>query len=71
MMPKNIEIRTGDYWVFTTNDGQIPRTITLIGTKDVAYKGADGKERVCKISTFKRWAAGASLEFATDWNGRQ
>lgn len=63
MCMTDIDIREGDYWVFTTNIGNIPREITLIGTQDMAYINASGEERVCKISTFKRWARGAELEY--------
>nr|BDD46284.1 hypothetical protein 5 [Gammaproteobacteria bacterium] len=59
----DIDIKEDDYWVFTTNQGNIPRLVTLVGSKYVSYRNAAGHERVCLISTFKRWAKGAELEY--------
>jgi hypothetical protein len=67
---RTFDIRVGDKWMFHANTGTILRTITLIGSKLISYRDDRGIERVCRISTFRRWWRGAELFFATDWEGR-
>jgi hypothetical protein len=68
--PRPFDIRVGDRWEFRSNNGTLMRTITDIGSRLMAYRDAAGNKRVCLISTFRRWWRVASLEFATDWDGR-
>lgn len=65
---KSFDIREGDEWVFATNGGSIARRVMTVGARYVGYRC--GVDRVCLLATFRRWARGASLEFATDWSGR-
>ena len=66
---KPIIVRRGDWWVFTTNYGCITRKVRSVSCGVVSYIGHAGFQQ-CLLSTFRRWARGASLESAEDWNGR-
>jgi len=68
---KPIIVRRGDWWVFTTNNGNISRTVRSVSSAGVvSYEGHAGFKQ-CLLSTFRRWARGASLESAEDWTGRE
>lgn len=65
------EICVGDEWAFLTNSGYLTRRVTAIEDGKVFYRGpGEIRDRECSIATFRRWAKGAGLDFATDWNGR-
>lgn len=63
------DVRAGDQWAFTTNNGEILRDIRYVGREEVGYT-CNGVRHVCLRSTFKRWWRGASLFYADDWEGR-
>ncbi len=55
------DIRRGDTW----DD----RDVKSVACGIVSYV-RNGKLRRCSIESFWRWALGAELSFATDWNER-
>lgn len=66
---KSFDIREGDEWAFATSRGSIMRRVTTVGARYVGYHCC-GIDHACSLTAFRRWARCASLEFATDWSGR-
>lgn len=65
------DIRVGDEWARLTNSGYITRRVTAVEDGRIFYRGpGEIRDRECSMATFQRWAKGAGLDFATDWNGR-
>ncbi|MDV6347521.1 hypothetical protein R2083_08335 [Nitrosomonas sp. Is35] len=62
------DIQVGDRWEFSTNIGVIPRTVTAVGSKRIAYLNAHGNKCDCSIQTFMRWVKGAELSFRLQSN---
>lgn len=56
------EIRVGDVWEFTTNNGVIVRHVKSMACGVVSYLN-NGVLRRCMLQTFKNWTRGAALEF--------
>lgn len=69
-MSRIFDVRVGDIFAFTTNNGIIEREITIIGHKRIGYIN-NGKERACLKTTFKRWWRSAELIYTKDWDGRE
>ena len=64
-----MDIRRGDLWEFTTNNGVIVRHVRSVASGVVSYF-CNGVMRQCSVTCFRRWAKGAELTFADNWTGR-
>lgn len=62
----SMELKKGDRFEMSVNQGIIPRTITLVGSRFVEYLNARRIRRVCLRKTFVRWAKGAELVSRTE-----
>ena len=68
-MKKVLPIRRGDVWQFTTNNGVIVRDGRSVASGVVSYL-CNGRLMRCSVACFRRWAKGAELGSAENWEGR-
>ena len=67
---REFSIRRGDIWDLRTNRGILRRTVKSVACGVVSYMNCEGSFCKCGIYNFKRWAFGAGLHFAENWEGR-
>lgn len=63
-------IRRGDVWDFNTGDGHIIRAVRSVSTMGIVYYISAGEMRRCTLYSFQRWAYGAELTSAENWDNR-
>lgn len=61
-MSVSLMVRRDDIWCFTTNNGHIHRHVRSVACGVVSYL-CNGVFRQCSLSTFRKWAKGAELEY--------